>query len=128
MKTILSPILLPGMLWSFALACCLPAMAAPKPNIFLVLLALLCSLNFALAAAERPNIVILLADDLGHGDPGSYGHPTSRTPNLDRMAAEGMRFTDFYSVAEVSTPSRAALLTGRYPVRSGMADGARPVP
>ena len=69
---------------------------------------------------RRPNIVIILADDLGWGDLGSYGHPSIRTPNLDRMAAEGMRFTDFYAAAEVCTPSRAALLTGRYPIRSGM--------
>jgi arylsulfatase A-like enzyme len=76
---------------------------------------------FHFAAAEsKPNIVIILADDLGYGDLGCYGHPTIRTPNLDRMAAEGMRFTDFYSAAEVCTPSRAALLTGRYPIRSGM--------
>ena len=67
------------------------------------------------------NIVMILCDDLGYGDLGCYGHPTIRTPNLDRMAAEGMRFTDFYSAAEVCTPSRAALLTGRYAVRSGMA-------
>jgi len=71
-------------------------------------------------AAQKPNIVIIFADDLGYGDLGCYGHPSIRTPNLDRMAAEGMRFTDFYSTAEVCTPSRAALLTGRYPIRSGM--------
>ena len=71
--------------------------------------------------AERPpNFVIIYADDLGYGDLGCYGHPTICTPNLDRMASEGMRFTDFYSAAEVCTPSRAALLTGRYPVRNGM--------
>ena len=73
------------------------------------------------AAAKPPNIVIILADDLGYGDLGCYGHPTIRTPNLDRMAAEGMRFTDFYVAACVCTPSRAALLTGRLPIRSGMA-------
>ncbi|MCC7375556.1 MAG: sulfatase [Verrucomicrobiales bacterium] len=81
-------------------------------------------LGFAVIAQaanpSRPNIVIIYADDLGYGDLGCYGHPTIRTPNLDRMAAEGMRFTEFYSAAEVCTPSRAALLTGRYPIRSGM--------
>jgi len=72
------------------------------------------------SAKGPPNIIILLADDLGYGDLGCYGHPTIRTPNLDRMAREGARFTEFYSAAEVCTPSRAALLTGRYPIRSGM--------
>ena len=70
--------------------------------------------------AARPNVVIIFTDDLGYGDLGCYGSPTIRTPRLDRMAAEGLRFTDFYSAAEVCTPSRAALLTGRYPIRSGM--------
>ncbi|MBI5084917.1 MAG: sulfatase [Acidobacteria bacterium] len=73
-----------------------------------------------LGAARRPNIVMIYADDLGYGDLGCYGHPTIRTPNLDRMAREGMRFTQWYSAAPVCTPSRAALLTGRYPVRSGL--------
>ena len=71
-----------------------------------------------------PNVVIIFADDLGYGDLGCYGHPTIPTPNLDRMAAEGQRFTDFYSAAPVCTPSRAALLTGRLPIRSGMCDDA----
>lgn len=74
-----------------------------------------------ITAATRPNVIVILADDLGYGDLSCYGHPTIRTPNLDRMAFEGMRFTDFYSAGEVCTPSRAALLTGRYAVRSGMA-------
>lgn len=84
-------------------------------------LALGLGLPLAAGAAETPpNVVVILADDLGYGDLGCYGHPTIRTPHLDRMAAEGMRFTDFYSAAEVCTPSRTALLTGRYPIRSGM--------
>jgi len=69
--------------------------------------------------AKAPNIVILLADDLGYGDLACYGHPTIRTPNLDRMAAEGLRFTQYYAWC-YCTPSRAALLTGRLPVRSGL--------
>src|SRR5581483_5824554 len=73
-----------------------------------------------LAQNQRPNFVILFADDLGYGDLGCYGHPTIRTPNLDRMAAEGMRFTQVYAAAAVCTPSRAALLTGRLPIRSGL--------
>src|SRR6266705_1862972 len=89
---------------------------------FLLLLAFQCFFIILCPAADakKPNIVIILADDLGYGDLGCYGHPSIRTPNLDRMAREGMRFTDFYSAAEVCTPSRAALLTGRYAVRSGM--------
>lgn len=71
---------------------------------------------------RMPNIIILFADDLGYGDLGAYGHPTIHTPNLDAMAAEGLKFTQFYTGASVCTPSRAALLTGRLPVRSGMAD------
>lgn len=69
---------------------------------------------------RKPNIVLILADDLGYGDLGCYGHPEIRTPNVDRMAAEGAKFTSFYSASALCTPSRAGLLTGRYPVRSGL--------
>src|SRR5215213_239627 len=79
------------------------------------------------AAADKPNVVIILTDDQGYGDLGCYGHPTIRTPHLDRMAAEGLKFTSFYSAAPVCTPSRAALLTGRLPVRSGMTSDTRRV-
>lgn len=69
---------------------------------------------------ESPNIVIIFTDDQGYGDLGSYGAENFETPNLDRMAEEGMRFTSFYVAASVCTPSRAALLTGRYPMRVGL--------
>jgi arylsulfatase A len=81
----------------------------------------------AAADGALPNFVIIFCDDLGYGDLGCFGHPTIRTPNLDRMAAEGLKFTQFYSAAEVCTPSRAALLTGRLPPRNGMCSNARRV-
>jgi arylsulfatase A-like enzyme len=81
----------------------------------------------ARAQAEPPNIVLVVADDMGWGDLGVYGHPTVRTPNLDRLAAEGQRWTSFYSGAPYCTASRAGLLTGRLPVRSGMASESRTV-
>ncbi len=71
-------------------------------------------------APGATNFIIIFADDLGYGDLGVYGHPTIRTPHLDQMAAEGQRWTNFYAAASVCTPSRAGLLTGRYPVRNGM--------
>lgn len=70
--------------------------------------------------SDLPNFVIIFCDDLGYGDIGVYGHPTIRTPNVDRLAFEGQKWTSFYNAASVSTPSRAGLLTGRLPVRSGM--------
>ncbi|MCI0681081.1 MAG: sulfatase [Gemmataceae bacterium] len=78
-------------------------------------------------AKDRPNVVVIFADDLGYGDLGCYGHPTIRTPRLDQMARQGLRFTSFYVAASVCTPSRAGLLTGRYPIRSGMCHDTRRV-
>jgi arylsulfatase A-like enzyme len=72
------------------------------------------------SAARPPNVVVILADDMGWGDLGTFGHPTIRTPRLDRMAAEGQKWTSFYVGESVCTPSRAALLTGRLPIRNGM--------
>jgi len=70
---------------------------------------------------QRPqNFVVIFCDDLGYGDLGSFGNPTIRTPHLDRMAAEGQRWTSFYAADSVCTPSRSALLTGRLPIRTGM--------
>ena len=68
-----------------------------------------------------PNVIVILADDMGYGDTSHNGHPTIRTPRLDEMAREGQRWTNFYAAASVCSPSRAALLTGRLPVRSGVA-------
>ena len=67
---------------------------------------------------DQPNVVLIFVDDMGYGDLGCYGHPNIKTPNIDNMADEGIRFTSFYAVASVCTPSRAGLLTGRYPIRS----------
>jgi arylsulfatase A-like enzyme len=69
------------------------------------------------AAPPRPNIVFIFADDLGYGDLGCYGHPRIKTPSLDRLAAEGTRFTQFYVPHSVCTPSRASAITGQYPSR-----------
>ena len=66
------------------------------------------------------NFIIVFVDDMGYGDVGSYGHPTIKTPNLDMMSHEGQKWTQFYSASNVCTPSRAALMTGRLPIRNGM--------
>jgi arylsulfatase A-like enzyme len=74
----------------------------------------------SVSAQRRPNIIFIYADDLGYGDIGCYGAKAIKTPSIDRMAAEGLRLTSFYSVAPVCTPSRAALMTGRYAARMGI--------
>src|SRR3979409_1296865 len=71
------------------------------------------------AQSRGPNIVMIYADDLGYGDLSCYGSNIA-TPNLDRMAAEGIKLTHFYSASSVCSPSRAALMTGRYPNRVGV--------
>ena len=78
-------------------------------------------------AADKPNVVVIFCDDLGYGDLGCFGHPTIATPNLDRMAAEGVKLTQFYSASPVCTPSRSALMTGRLPIRTGMCSDRRRV-
>src|SRR6266478_6137176 len=76
----------------------------------------------ALARGQRstpPNVILILCDDLGYGDLHSYGSQIA-TPNLDQMAEEGVRFTQFYAASNVCSPSRAAVMTGRYPTRVGV--------
>ncbi|XP_011733360.1 steryl-sulfatase isoform X1 [Macaca nemestrina] len=75
--------------------------------------------------ASRPNIILVMADDLGIGDPGCYGNKTLRTPNIDRLASGGVKLTQHLAASPLCTPSRAAFMTGRYPVRSGMASWSR---
>ena len=72
---------------------------------------------------QRPNIILVNCDDLGYGDPACYGSTCHHTPALDRMAGEGLRFTDFYMAAPVCSPSRAAMMTGCYPQRVGLETG-----
>lgn len=86
---------------------------------FLLLLALFP----AIALGEKPNFVLIFTDDQGYGDLGCFGSETIRTPHLDRLAKEGRKFTSFVSASSVCTSSRAALLTGSYPKRVGLAKG-----
>ena len=72
-----------------------------------------------LQAADKPNIVFILADDMGYGDLGCYGHPRAKTPVIDRLAKQGVRFTQHYSNGTECSPTRTAFLTGRYPQRAG---------
>ena len=95
-------------------------------TIFLILFISFCTsdkkgkVNQDRSEDKRPNIVFIYCDDLGYGDIGCFGATDIKTPNIDRMAAEGIKFTDFYSASPVCSPSRAALLTGRIPQRMGI--------
>jgi uncharacterized sulfatase len=84
------------------------------------------SLGTLQAAAPPPNVVIILADDLGYGDLGCYGHPAFKTPRLDQLAKQGTRMTQFNCPAPFCAPTRAALLTGRQPFRCGMTQNPAP--
>lgn len=100
-------------------------MLAPKPlriaSCWFFNLILMSVIAGAIRAAEPPpNVIVILADDLGYGDLGCYGHSSIRTPHIDRLAADGVRLTDFYVTHPYCTPTRAALLTGRHPIRIGM--------
>lgn len=99
----------------------------PGPREFLALRSILAAVAAALLACQStaladrpPNVVLIYIDNVGFGDIGCYGNPVIRTPNIDRLAREGVRCTDFYIVTSSCTPSRGALLTGRYPLRNGL--------
>ncbi|MEO0415571.1 MAG: sulfatase-like hydrolase/transferase, partial [Verrucomicrobiota bacterium] len=89
------------------------------PRGFLVLL-LASLVPLAHAEPSRPNFVVFLTDDMGWGDSATYGHPIIKTPNLDKLAEQGVKFTQFYSACGVCSPSRSAILTGRTPYRNGV--------
>lgn len=81
---------------------------------------------YSVETPRKPNIIVILADDLGYGDLSCYGHAKFKTPRLDRMATEGVRMTQFNTPMPFCAPTRAALLTGRYPFRCGMPDNPAP--
>ncbi|KRP28374.1 MAG: arylsulfatase [Cryomorphaceae bacterium BACL22 MAG-120619-bin32] len=88
----------------------------------LIAINLYCNQLIAQKSTKKPlNIVLIFMDDLGYGDLSSFGHPTIQTPNIDRLAREGQKWTNFYAASSVCSPSRGALLTGRYPIRIGLA-------
>ena len=91
-----------------------------SPVVLVLTLLMAVASSLAAPAPASPNLIVILADDLGYGDLGCYGSKTIATPRLDRMAKEGVRFTDFYVASPFCSPSRAALLTGRLPARCGV--------
>ncbi|MDC1198236.1 sulfatase-like hydrolase/transferase [Algibacter sp.] len=89
---------------------------------------LLC-IGAPICSAKQPNVVLIFADDLGYGDVGCYGATKLQTPNIDKLAKEGRKFTDAHSASAVCTPSRYGLLTGQYPFRGNEGKGIwRPTP
>ncbi len=98
----------------------------PLAQALLSALLLLNSLSIAAKPLEPPNIIFVLADDLGWAELGCYGNTFNETPHLDRLASKGMRFTQAYAAAPVCSPYRAAFLTGQYPARIGISDYLRP--
>ncbi len=98
-------------------------MPRAKPIVLAIVLALICTDAFGRETPiPRPNVIVILADDFGWADLACYGSKYHKTPNLDRMAAQGMRFSDAYAACPVCSPSRAALLTGKYPARLNLTD------
>ncbi|MEJ5993373.1 sulfatase [Pedobacter sp. Du54] len=89
---------------------------------YLLLLFLLSSINLHAQNKAKPNIVFVMADDLGYGELGCYGNTFNETPNLDHLAKEGIRFTQAYAAAAICSPSRVSILTGQYPARTGITD------
>lgn len=92
-----------------------------KTPLFLLPVSALSLVSFSFTEAQKPNIIVILADDLGYGDVSAQGATTIKTPNLDRLANEGIRFTNGYATSATSTPSRYGLMTGMYPWKNDKA-------
>uniref|UniRef100_A0A0K2T2B1 Arylsulfatase Alike [Strongylocentrotus purpuratus] n=1 Tax=Lepeophtheirus salmonis TaxID=72036 RepID=A0A0K2T2B1_LEPSM len=88
-----------------------------------IMIITLLSLDSIESKRKRPNIIMFVADDLGYGDLSYYGHPTSSTPHIDNIISKSMWFSNYYTTSPVSSPSRASLFTGEYPMRSGIYPG-----
>src|SRR5450830_1457197 len=93
------------------------------------LMAAVAILPFTLAHAQqqKPNVVILIADDISMNDFGCYGHPTIKTPNIDALAKDGIRFTNVFLTTSSSSPSRSSIITGRYPHNTGACELHSPI-
>ena len=91
-----------------------------KDQLYILIFFIICLIGCEDNNTKDYNFIVVFVDDMGYGDVGSYGHPTIKTPNLDMMSNEGQKWTQFYSASSVCTPSRAALMTGRLPIRNGM--------
>ncbi|MEX2213570.1 MAG: sulfatase [Phycisphaeraceae bacterium] len=92
----------------------------------IALLTVACSVPSPAHAADRPNVIFVLADDLGWSELGCYGNTFNETPNIDKLAKQGLRFTDAYAAAPVCSPTRGAFMTGQWPARVGITDYLRP--
>ena len=92
-----------------------------------VALAILFPFIASSSASDKPNIVLVMADDQGWGDMAYNGHPTLKTPNFDKAAASGLRFDRFYAAAPVCSPTRASVMTGRHPNRMGVFKWGYPI-
>ena len=106
----------------------MPHRSASRSLLRFILLMTLASVAYTVAhAAAKPNLIVVMVDDMGYAGVSCFGNPYFKTPEIDRLASEGMRLTDFHSSGTVCSPTRAGLLTGRYQQRAGIEAVIHPV-